>query len=108
MPYSTVEDARDNALRDGDLLDLASYIVQQVAPADTDPPTADYIARATTAERIVFRYLDKTDGGALASRTLTGAGAETYVNDPAISRLVSNVMSPADDIPGTVRRGIIL
>jgi len=108
MPYATVADARDGALRDDDLLQLASYVVAHVAPPDGDPPSADYIARATQAERIVFRYLDKTDGGVLASRSLTGAGAEAYANDPAIMRIITQVMSPADDQPGTVRRGKIL
>lgn len=108
MPYATVEDARDGALRDEDLLNLASYVVEHVAPPDSDPPSADYIARATRAERMVFRYLDATDGGVLASKSLTGAGAQTYANDPAIIRMITNVMQPADEHAGTVRRGKIV
>lgn len=108
MPFATVEDARNGALRDDDLLELASYVVAHVAPPDGDPPSADYVERATKAERIVFRYLDKTDGGILASKSLTGAGAEAYSNDPAVVRMITQVMSPADDRPGVVRSGMIV
>jgi hypothetical protein len=110
MPYATVEDARDSGLRDEDLLNLAADTVQHFAPytGDEDEPDAAYIAKATRAERMVFRYLDATDGGSVQSKTLTGAGGTTYASDPAIIRMITNAMSEPDDQPGGVRRGRIV
>lgn len=107
MPYATVTEARDRAQRDDDLLNLAADIVQHIAPAP-DPEPAEYGPRAARAERAIFRYLDQTDGGVLASKNLTGAGSRTYAQDPAIIRIVTQAMQPPDDRPsGTVRRGKI-
>jgi hypothetical protein len=108
MPYATVDDARDRTLRDEDLLELASNTVAHYAPPDADPPSAGYIADATRAERMVFRYLDATDGGIVQSKTLTGAGGTTYASDPAIMRMIAQVMNPPDEQAGGVRRGKII
>lgn len=108
MPYATVAEARDSTTRDDDLLNLAADTVAHYAPPDTDPPSAEYIVKAKRAERMVFRYLDSTDGGIVQSKTLVGAGGTTYASDPAIMRMIANAMTPPDDQPGgTVRRGKI-
>jgi hypothetical protein len=90
------------------LLNLAADTVAHFAPPDSDPPSAEYITKAERAERMVFRYLDATDGGIVQSRTLTGAGGRTFASDPAIIRMIAQAMQPPDDRPaGVVRRGKI-
>jgi hypothetical protein len=108
VPFSTVEEARNRTLRDEDLLNLAADTVAHYAPPDADPPSAGYVAKAERAERIIFRYLDATDGATVQSKTLTGAGGTTYASDPNIMRMIANVMNPPDEQPGGVRRGKIL
>lgn len=108
MAYANLTDARDDTKRDEDLLDLAADIVQHIAPAGDDP-APDYADKAARAERLVWRYLDATDGGVVASKNLTGAGAQSYASDPVIMRLVSRAMQPPDDTGGgQVRRGRIV
>lgn len=99
MPYAGVGEAIEYYAGSGvnsTELDVtmrqAAREVQRYAPVPSPVPS-DYTRMAADAELDVGRYLWNTEGGAVTSSSLSGAGSVTYVSRAHIRNLVKNSMA---------------
>lgn len=91
MPYSTLQQAQDSALKPEDYLEVAAGIVQDLAPAP-EPEPPDYAPKAARAERLLFRFLTTTDAGVLRSKNIGGEVSKSFNDDKQVRQIVADTM----------------
>lgn len=91
MAYLDLYDFRDTDARDEDYLEIASAIVQELAPVP-EPEPDDYAPKARAAERLVFNWISSTSGGSLTSKSIAGTISFSFSDQKVVRRMVKGVM----------------